>query len=73
MTCNCTHGCKRDAEGSGPYPTLCDVCGLATALNSSKCGLPYTPTVWPKLDPEVPITDAQKDEAIQTFVAENGF
>ena len=43
------------------------------ALNSPKHGLPYTPTVWPKLDPEVVITDEQKDKAIQDFVAENGF
>lgn len=73
MTCNCTHGCTETAEGIGPYPTLCDVCGLATALNSTKCGLPWTPLQEIKLEPVERITEAQKGAALQNWVAENGF
>jgi hypothetical protein len=72
MTCNCVHVCTNEAEGTGQYPTLCDVCGLSVALNSSKCGLPYVAPVWPKLEPEVPVTDEQKDQAISAAVSELG-
>lgn len=73
MTCNCECKCQRRAEGIGHYPTLCDVCGLSVALNSTKCGLPYKPEVYAEPDKLEPISDAAKDKAIQEWVAENGF
>lgn len=66
MTCNCVCQCQRKAEGIGRYPTLCDVCGLSVALNSSKCGLPYEAPKLEKLEPLEPISDAAKDKAIET-------
>jgi hypothetical protein len=54
-------------------PQLCLACDLCDALGSDKHGLPYTPAPIIKLDPLVPISDAQKDAALQNWVAENGF
>lgn len=73
MTCNCTCGCDSKADGSGPTPSLCMECGLTNSLNSMKHGLPYRPPPEIKLEPLERISDAQKDKALQAFVAENGF
>jgi hypothetical protein len=62
--CNCTKEADDDVE-----PKLCTVCRLCESLDTSakpKHGLPYVPTVWPKLEPPAPITKEQKDRAIET-------
>lgn len=74
MTCQCI--CKCTGEAEDALTKLCPSCKLCAALDTSaipKHGLPYVPKVWPKLEPLEPITDAQKDKALQEWVSENGF
>lgn len=64
MTCECICHCQNQANDTA-QPRLCMACSLCDALGGSQHGLPYVPTVWPKLDPEVPVSDAMKDQAIE--------
>lgn len=69
MTCKCICNCKQEADDAD----LCAACGLCAKLDTSaipKHGLPYVPTVWPELEPEVPISKEQKDRAIKNAVDE---
>jgi len=72
VTCQCICKCKKEADDD-KEPLLCTTCALLDALLARDHGLPDMPTVWPKLEPLEPITDAQKDKAIENVVAENGF
>jgi hypothetical protein len=75
VTCKCICKCKGEAGALDDYPELCGACGLCAKLDMSaipKHGMPEIPTVWPKLEPLVPVSNEQKDKALQDFVAENG-
>lgn len=75
MTCQCICKCTHEADDRWE-PKLCMACSLCEAIDQSanpKHGLPFTPPVEVKLETLEPISDAQKDKALQTFVAENGF
>jgi hypothetical protein len=75
VICACICKCKREADDN-IVPTLCIGCRLCADIDRSakpRHGLPYTPASIIKLDPIVPISDAQKDAALQNWVAENGF
>jgi len=68
MKCGCICNCTKEADDD-VEPKLCTVCRLCESLDTSakpKHGLPYVPTVWPKLEPLAPITKEQKDRAIET-------
>lgn len=74
MKCQCICNCKEDAcEDPNRIPELCIACNLCDALGSARHGLPYVAPVYKPLEPLAPVTDQQKDAAIQEWVAENGF
>lgn len=73
MTCVCICKCANLANPSGDPPAMCAECQLMNSLNSPDHQLPYTEPPEEKLEPLVPISDAQKDKAIENVVAENGF
>jgi len=67
MKCACICNCTKDADDS-IEPELCIGCRLCESISRSakpKHGLPYVPTVWPKLEPLAPITNDQKGKAIE--------
>jgi hypothetical protein len=64
MICECICHCQNLANDTRE-PRLCLACSLMAVLGSAQHGLPYVPTVWPKLEPLEPISDAMKDKAIE--------
>lgn len=73
MICNCIHGCQNEADGDGPVPTMCTDCSIYNGLNDPAHQLPFLPAADIKLDVLEPITDGQKDAALQDYIARNGF
>jgi hypothetical protein len=73
VICNCICGCKSPATETDPLPTLCMICAEMNSLNSPDHGLPYVEPAVEKLEPLEPITNEQKDKALQDYVAKNGF
>jgi hypothetical protein len=70
VTCQCVLTCDQPCDGVGDTDEkkyLCNACYLDWDL-AGPCGLMQRPTVWPKLDPEVVISDARKDAAIDDIV-----
>jgi hypothetical protein len=68
MKCACICGCPNEADDRWE-PRLCVACSLCESLDQSatpKHGLPYEAPKLEKLEPLEPITDAQKDKAIDT-------
>ncbi len=72
MICNCIHGCQNEADGTGPVPTMCTNCCIYNGLNDPEHQLPLMPAAESKLEPIEKIPDAQKDAAIQDYIARNG-
>lgn len=71
MICQCICKCPEEASGDNfRVPELCVACSLCDAMGSDRHGLPYVAPVYKPLEPEVPITNAQKDAAIDSAAAD---
>ena len=67
MICKCICKCQNQAGGQTGAPDLCIECALMDSLgDSEEHHLPYPPEDMTPLPALEPITDAQKDKAIET-------
>ena len=75
MICICICHCSNIADDRWE-PKLCIACSLCSVIDQSanpKHGMPDEPAPEVKLVPLEPISDAQKDKALQEWVSNNGF
>lgn len=70
MICNCIHICDREADGVGIVPTMCTICAFMNGLNDPNHALPYAPPVFVPIEPSMPISNEQKDAAIDKALSE---
>lgn len=74
MICACICHCDKEADDRWE-PKLCIACSLCSVIDQSanpKHGMPDEPSPEVKLEPLEPISDAQKDKAIESAIAEAG-